>query len=186
MSKYFLSITISSIFLATLVCGQSMAMTTKPKTKVNNITNSSDVSIEKTTKENAAQTTQITKFCPKVEELTKKDDLWTTLDNKWKNFTPSSATKVLSFLGAQWVGIKFGKIICLYKTNEAVAFPLAVEQLSSQPILEPNQFGWSSLVNNRKFCKSANIADCPYSIEQQKDISNIYKEIEYNPSNVSS
>lgn len=120
-------------------------------------------------------------YCPKPEDLVKDNTRWTTPDRKWQTYTPSSATKILSFLGAQWVGIKVGKIICLYKSNEAVSFPVALEQTRSQLILEPKGVGWSALVKNRKFCKSANIADCAYYIKPPKDISNIYEEIKYAP-----
>jgi hypothetical protein len=173
--KHFLLVTVI-IFLAMPVSGQSLAMTKPPEIKASNITT------EEIVKNTATKPVQITKFCPQIEELTKKGDFWVTTDNKWKNFTPSSATKVLNFLGAQWVGIKVGKIICLYQTNEAVAFPLSLEQLISQPIPEPSKLGWSALVDNRKFCKSTNVADCPYLAEPQQDNRNIYKEIEYNPS----
>lgn len=122
------------------------------------------------------------KFCPKPEELIKNDKQWTTPDNNWKNFTPSASSKVINFIGAQWVGVKIGKVICLYQTDEAVSFPLALERLGAESAFEPVGSGWSALINNRKFCKSANIADCVYFTEQPKDIDNIYKEIEYNPS----
>jgi len=130
----------------------------------------------------AAVNTGVAKlFCPQVEALNKQKEFWVTQDNKWKNYTPSTATKVTSFLGAQWSGIKIGKIICLYQTNEAVGFPLAVEQMSSQAILEPSGGGWSALTGNRRFCKSASIADCYFFAETQRDNTNIYKDIEYNP-----
>ncbi|CAL7961997.1 conserved exported hypothetical protein [Gammaproteobacteria bacterium] len=129
----------------------------------------------------AASTSAVRLFCPQVETLIKQKEFWITQDNKWKNYTPSTATKVTSFLGAQWSGIKIGKIICLYQTNEAVGFPLAVEQMSSQAILEPSGGGWSALTGNHRFCKSASIADCYFSPEPQRDTSNIYKDIEYNP-----
>lgn len=121
-------------------------------------------------------------FCPYIENIIKQEELWVTNDSKWKSYTPSSASKVVSFIGAQWAGVKVGKIICLYQTNEAVAFPLAIEQINSQSILEPSEFGWSALTKSHKFCKSASIADCPFNAELQKDNSNVYKGIEYNPS----
>jgi len=126
-------------------------------------------------------TAQPAKFCPQPEGLIKDGVKWVTADRKWENYTPSSATKILNFLGAQWVGVKVGKIICLYQTNEAVAFPVALEQTRSLLALEPKNLAWSALVVNRKFCKSASVADCPYFLEAPKDISNIYKEIEYAP-----
>ena len=124
---------------------------------------------------------QQAQFCPQPEKLIKEDVKWTTEDKKWENYTPSSATKILGFIGAQWAGIKVGTIICLYQTNEAVSFPVALEQTRSQLILEPRSAGWSALVGNRRFCKSANTVDCAYLIEPPKDTSNIYEEIKYAP-----
>lgn len=120
-------------------------------------------------------------FCPAPEGLSKDGVKWTAGDKKWETYTPSAATKVLNFTGAQWVGVKVGKIICLYQTDEAVSFPMALEQTRSQSILEPRSISWSALVGNRRFCKSASVADCPYFLEPQKNISNVYKEIEYAP-----
>jgi len=123
-------------------------------------------------------------YCPQAKTLVKDKKSgakWITQDGKWTHYTPSSAKKILSFQGAQWVGVKVGKIICLYKTDEAVSFPVALEQTRVQAVLEPRAGGWSALVGNRRFCKSANVVDCPYYTEPPKDISNIYEEIEYAP-----
>lgn len=125
--------------------------------------------------------------CPLPVELVKKGMYWVvedkvTKDEKWKSFTSSSATKVLSFNGAQWRGIKVGSITCLYITDEAVSYPLALEQKISRSILEPISNEWSALVNNIRMCKSSSVADCKYFVQPPKDISNIYKEIEYAPS----
>ena len=150
---------------------QAMAMTSKPKAPPVIVTTTTTV-----------QPKGPIQYCPQSEALVKKDDKWLTKDGKWRSYTPSAATKVSGFLGAQWVGVKVGKIICLYKTNEAVEFPLALEQKHSESILEPSDYGWSALAHNRKFCKSASVADCAYFAQPQYEVKNIYKEIEYNPS----
>ena len=126
----------------------------------------------------AVAATDVIQFCPQPEDLINKNTLWATKDNKWRSYTPSNASKTTSFLGAQWAGIKIGKIICLYLTNEAVAFPLAIEQMSSEPVLEPSGAGWSSLTKNRRYCKSVNIADCPFFLKKEESV-NPYEEIKY-------
>ncbi len=120
-------------------------------------------------------------FCPDPGSLVKDNVKWVSQDQKWESYTPSSATKITSYVGAQWVGVKVGKIICLYQANEAISFPVALEQTRSLSIVEPKSLGWSALVGNRRFCKSASVADCPFFLEPPKDVSNIYKEIEYAP-----
>ncbi|MBU0744712.1 MAG: T4SS-associated protein EirA [Gammaproteobacteria bacterium] len=127
------------------------------------------------------EVSQQAQYCPQPDDLVKNGVDWTTKDKKWKNYTPSSATKILSFIGAQWVGVKVGKVICLYQTNEAVSFPVALEQTKSQLVLEPREGGWSALVNNRRFCKSSNVVDCPIFHEAAKALGNIYEEIKYDP-----
>lgn len=120
-------------------------------------------------------------YCPGPHVLVKQDLKWLSQDGRWETYTPSSATEILNFIGAQWLGIKVGKIICLYQTNEEVSFPLALEQTRYQAILEPQGAGWSSLINSHKLCKSASTADCPYYVEPPRDVSNIYDEIKYAP-----
>lgn len=135
----------------------------------------------------AAQPAAITKptavmqSCPQPEELINQEATWVTKNSRWKCYTPSTASKVTGFLGAQWAGIKVGKIICLYQTNEAVGFPLAIEQVSSQSILEPGGVSWSALTNGRRYCKSVNVADCPFTAVPERDTSHIYDDIKYNP-----
>ncbi|EKE01766.1 MAG: hypothetical protein ACD_21C00058G0012 [uncultured bacterium] len=173
MNKYFLLVA-AVVFIIISGCKQSEDFPDRPATNAISATESSGAVV-------SDQPIQPAQFCPQVGELTKQNDVWGTPDNKWRSFTHSSAKKILNFLGAQWVGVKVGKIICLYQTDEAVSFPLAVEQLVNQSILEPVGYGWSALTNGRKFCKSASVADCTYFIEPQKGISNIYEEIKYNP-----
>ena len=118
-------------------------------------------------------------YCPAASNLQKQQLIWQTRDQRWRSYTPSTASKVVSFIGAQWVGVKIGKVICLYQTDEEVAFPLALEPTQNQPVPEPNGNGWSALIENRKLCKSANTADCPYQIQSNTVPTDLYGEIKY-------
>ena len=121
-------------------------------------------------------------LCPPVRSLVKTGLGWSTSDQKWEFNGSSSATKVLNFIGAQWIGVKVGKIICLYQTDEEVKFPLALEQKIASLIPEPTGGGWSALINhNHKLCKSLSIADCPYVVELPSKVEDIYQEIKYLP-----
>lgn len=119
-------------------------------------------------------------YCPLAKELTKQDLIWTVGDT-WKSYSESFVNKIGSFVGAQWVGIRVGKIICLYKGENSFDFPIALEQVKSKIITEPSGAYWSALVNNHKFCQSANVFDCPYYVQIAEDITQIYKAIEYKP-----
>ncbi len=118
-------------------------------------------------------------YCPAASTLQKKQLIWQTDDQRWQSYTPSTAAKVINFTGAQWVGVKIGKVICLYQTDEAVAFPLALEPTQNRPVIEPSGSGWSALIENRKLCKSANPADCPYQIQDNAPPADLYSEITY-------
>jgi hypothetical protein len=120
-------------------------------------------------------------YCPGPHVLVKQGLRWVSQDGRWETHTPSSATEILNFIGAQWLGIKVGKIICLYQTNEEVSFPLALEQTRAQAILEPREAGWGPLISNHRLCKSASIADCPYYIEPPREVGDIFEEIRYAP-----
>lgn len=133
------------------------------------------------TTEGGATTKMPAMFCPEPGSLVKDGVKWVSQDRKWETYTPSSATKIVNYIGAQWIGVRVGKIVCLYQTNEAVSFPVALEQTRSLSIVEPKSMAWSALVGNLRFCKSASVADCPFFLEPPKDTSNIYKEIEYAP-----
>jgi hypothetical protein len=119
--------------------------------------------------------------CPDPSDLIKEGDKWTSKDHKWASNTPSTAIKAVSFLGAQWVGIKVGHVICLYQVDEEVSFPVSLEQMRNFSILEPKSVTWSALVGNRKFCKSASIADCAFYLQPPEAAVDAFKEIEYNP-----
>jgi len=136
----------------------------------------------------AAATAQTNKprYCPLAKELERQNMSW-EIGKVWKSYGESFVSKIDGFVGAQWVGIKVGKIICLYKGENNNDFPVALEQVKSRIILEPSGTHWSALVNNHKFCKSGNVFDCPYYVQVEVPITHIYKEIEYqtqDPNNI--
>ena len=127
-------------------------------------------------------------YCPLVKELTKKNLHW-VVGNTWNSYSSSFVKEVGSFIGAQWVGVKVGKIICLYRGKNSFDFPIALEQVKSKIILEPKTAHWSGLANNRKFCKSTNVYDCPYLVQETEnatDTAKIYEAIKYKHSAPSS
>lgn len=119
-------------------------------------------------------------FCPFAKELTKQDLSW-VVGSTWKSYNESFVTKIKSFVGAQWIGIRVGKIICLYQGDKSFDFPIALELVKSRIIDEPAGAYWSALVNNHKFCQSSNVFDCPFYVQKPKDTKEIYKDIEYQP-----
>ncbi|MCK9583271.1 MAG: T4SS-associated protein EirA [Endomicrobiales bacterium] len=119
------------------------------------------------------------RICPESSALV-RDGLWWSANNKtWKSYTQSFAKNIKDFIGAQWAGVVVGKIICLYSGDVATEFPVALEQVTSLPVLEPKGVGWSALTDGHKFCKSSNIADCKFMVQPEENVTDVYKQIEY-------
>lgn len=119
-------------------------------------------------------------YCPLLTDLVKRDLFWYSKDNSWRSYTQSFSSAITTFVGAQWEGVKLGKVFCLYLGNEQFAFPIALEQLHSRVVLEPNQTNWSAKIDGGyKACKSSNVVDCPFVYQPAPDTSHIYDEIKY-------
>ena len=117
--------------------------------------------------------------CPDASELVRDGFWWTARNGTWKNFNQSFSQKITSFIGAQWNGVKVGKITCLYSPEGGDNFPVALEEVKTEIALEPKSSNWSALIGSRKLCKSANVADCSYYIEEQLTSGDVYKGIGY-------
>lgn len=118
-------------------------------------------------------------FCPQDKDLVKDGLWWSSRDGAWKCYTQSFAKSIDTFIGAQWVGVKVGKIICLYRGKEGMDFPIALERVHVKEVLEPSGAAWSALVRGYKFCRSINVADCPFYIKPTETAGEIYEQIKY-------
>ena len=123
-----------------------------------------------------------TNYCPDVSEIVKHGFWWSARNGSWRNFDQSFSQKVEGFIGAQWDGVNFGKITCLYKSGDgADNFPIALQEVQSSVVFEPHNSNWSAILNGRKLCSSASVADCAYQVRPQEQLSvqDIYKNIGY-------
>lgn len=107
--------------------------------------------------------------CPDVTDLTKSKLQW-VVGTAWASYSNSFSNKALNFVGAQWHGINYGKITCLYHGDATTDFPIALEQTKASLIPEPSGHEWSGLSNNRKICQSANVYDCSFIIKSLNDL----------------
>lgn len=124
--------------------------------------------------------------CPEKGELVKEKGRWHTKDGKWVSHTESTASKVIDFIGTQWIGTaNKGQIICMYSTDEVVAFTLNLEPKNALLAAEPKDLpNWSSLIEDRyRICRSSNVADCPYKAEyiRAKTQKDVMEEIKWQP-----
>lgn len=128
-------------------------------------------------------------YCPLASELKRTPYKTWQAGAGWRGYEQTIVTQIQSFIGAQWTGIKIGKIICLYQGKGAADFPIALEERfvpgkGSNLIVEPVTPNWSAKVQGYRFCKSSNVADCPFfRLETEKTESGqkLYEQINYNP-----
>lgn len=118
-------------------------------------------------------------YCPKESDLRKSGLWWTALNGSWRSYTQSFAKEIDSFIGAQWVGVKVGKVICIYRGKGGMDFPLALEQIYVAAVLEPTGVVWGPLTQGYKFCKSTNVADCLFFTRPKETVTEIYEQIKY-------
>jgi len=131
-----------------------------------------------TTDKQNAQPKQELLYCPAPEELT-RSGLWWRAGKVWKSYNESFVQHIQEFSGAQWIGVKVGKIICLYKGEEKLTFPVALETI--HPILVPMPTGdnWTTTKQGYKQCISDDVKDCPFTQQKAEEVSDIYKQIQY-------
>ena len=137
------------------------------------------VPASETKQPNANQKT--TQYCPAASEL-KKNRLWWSARGAWKSYSQSFAKGISSFLGAQWIGIKVGKIVCLYSGQSNFDFPIALETEKTFLILSPKGKHWYNIKSGYKMCKSSNTHDCEFFLKPPPDITNVYEQIKYDSS----
>lgn len=105
--------------------------------------------------------------CPSIKQLTinPQTKIWTS-PGGWKAFDKSFGTQIKSFAGAQWVGVKLGQVICIYKPVGTFTFPVFMyyNRQVVQPGTSPSDSGsWVQVKKNRINCVSNKLADCTFS-----------------------
>lgn len=107
----------------------------------------------------AAQLTKDHHFCPKPSALVRKGQLWEA-PGGWRSYTASFVKNIAGFGGAQWIGIRVGKIICLYKGKVADTFPVTLER--DNLAHSPEDFRWGKDLGGYKNCHSSDVEQCPF------------------------
>jgi len=118
--------------------------------------------------------------CPNVQDLTRQNLRWASGDGKWTSFSESFSSTLEVFLGAQWMGVRVGKIICLYRGKGSFDFPVALETSKHTLVLDPRGKSWKQEKTGLKTCMSYNVADCAFIVVDKKDdASRAYENIKY-------
>jgi hypothetical protein len=123
---------------------------------------------------------QIISFCPEPKHLVKKDLFWQT-PNGWVSYGESFDKHVTKFIGAEWKGINVGKIICIYKGDKLIGFPIALEQKHTTLVPMPTGVQWGKDLGGRKECFAVNnnIKDCPFIFEKPVEAGDVYEELDF-------
>ncbi len=119
-------------------------------------------------------------YCPAVSTLKKEGMTWRA-PNNWRSYSDSFVKEAKYFLGAQWVGIKVGKIICLYKGDEKLTFPVALERndvLINAPTTNKNH-NWQKDRGGYMECRSTDVKDCPFTIIKPPPKKDIYEQLDF-------
>jgi hypothetical protein len=117
-------------------------------------------------------------YCPDPKAL-QKDNGWWKVDDIWKSDSQSAGKAIKEFIGAQWIGVKIGKIICLYSEEDKYAFPVALATVRSVLIFEPTATVWMATKKGYKNCVSHNVIDCPFVQQESTEEVDLYESIKY-------
>lgn len=139
--------------------------TTNPPPQVINQSDGTQVSLQ-------------TLYCPQPSELIKNGLYWGTATGGWKSYSESFDATISSFVGAQWVGINVGKMVCIYKGNLSMSFPVTVQNDTLS--LSPTGGLWGNDLGGYKNCHSSNILDCPFVVKTQSvNMQQIYQSLDF-------
>jgi hypothetical protein len=119
-----------------------------------------------------------TLYCPTPDQLIKNGLYWGTATGNWKSYSESFDNSIVAFIGAQWVGINVGKMVCIYKGNLAMSFPITIQN----DVLSQGPTGglWGSDLGGYRNCHSSNVLDCPFVVKTQSvNMQQIYNSLDF-------
>ena len=133
-----------------------------------------------TVKKPVAKKTDAYSYCPVVSNLNKEGMKWHA-PGGWRSYSDSFVKQTKYFIGAQWVGIKVGKIICLYRGDDKLTFPVALERndiLINAPKVDKDH-GWLQDRGGYMECRSADVKKCPFEIIKPPPKKDIYEQLDF-------
>jgi len=121
-------------------------------------------------------------YCPKANTLTKTVLHWKS-GNIWISRQRSFANKIDKFIGAQWIGVNIGQIVCLYKGDNSFTFPVILQTIHPVLIRKPHSRHWFKTKRGYKECFSSNVKDCKFYQKNLHTAVDPYKQIGYKLNN---
>jgi hypothetical protein len=116
-------------------------------------------------------------YCPPVESLHQNKDTTWSAPNGWKSRSPSFVKSLRDFIGAQWVGVNVGEVICVYVKGGRNEFPVTLQR----PYLveSPTGNSWTAETEGRKDCKTADVYQCPFNVRTTVRSKSIYEDLNF-------
>lgn len=102
-------------------------------------------------------------YCPPSTSLSHNNDMTWTAPGGWKNSSLSFLKNIQTFIGAQWIGVTLGEVLCLYIKEGRGAFPLTLQR--EILAVSPTGGNWSGDKGGYKDCKSNDVVQCPFFIK---------------------
>jgi hypothetical protein len=119
-----------------------------------------------------------TVYCPQPSQLIKSGLYWGTVVGGWKSYSESFDQRIASFVGAQWVGINVGKMICIYKGNLAMSFTIPLQNDTLSQV--PTGGLWGKDLGGYRNCHSTNVQDCPFVVKTETvNMQQIYRSLDF-------
>ncbi len=156
--------------------------TTPPQTTATQptpaITNGSTTGGQLVNNPDGTQSLIQTLYCPTPDQLIKNGLFWGTATGNWKSYSESFDNSIVTFIGAQWVGINVGKMVCIYKGNLAMSFPITIQNDALSQ--GPTGALWGNDLGGYRNCHSTNVLDCPFVVKTQSvNMQQIYNSLDF-------
>ncbi|HVV69863.1 MAG TPA: T4SS-associated protein EirA [Gammaproteobacteria bacterium] len=116
-------------------------------------------------------------LCPPIEALTRNLDNTWSAPGGWKSHSPSFLNSVTQFVGAQWIGVNLGEVICIYTKSGKNRFPINLQRPNL--VVSPVGGGWTADKGGYKDCISNDPKQCRFFTPQPEKHGNIYDEIDF-------
>lgn len=114
------------------------------------------------------------RFCPAADKLVKQNQIWSA-PGGWKSHSASFVKSIDTFVGAQWIGVNLGKILCLYRGPKATTFMVSIER--DNLMHAPSTGRWDKDLGGYRICHSTSPADCPFGALAPKKEEDLYEVI---------
>jgi hypothetical protein len=116
-------------------------------------------------------------LCPPIEALTQNMDNTWSAPGGWKSHSPSFMKSVTQFIGAQWIGVNLGEVICIYSKGGVNRFPINLQR--SNLVVSPVGGGWTADKGGYKDCSANDPKQCRFFSPQAEKHVNVYDEIDF-------